>query len=45
MDAAPHKLGLSRLSILAAAFVALVCVAILGMSGWREWSARAAILK
>ena len=29
----------------AAAFVALTCVAILGVSGWREWAARDAVLK
>ena len=41
MDAAAHhKTGLTRLPLWAAAFVALVCVAILGMSGWREWSSR-----
>jgi len=45
MDAAPHKIGLSRLPFRAAAFVALVCVAILGMSATREWSAREATLK
>jgi diguanylate cyclase (GGDEF)-like protein/PAS domain S-box-containing protein len=45
MDAAPHKIGFSRLPFRAAAFVALVCVAILGMSATREWSAREATLK
>jgi diguanylate cyclase (GGDEF)-like protein/PAS domain S-box-containing protein len=42
---APNKTGLSHLPFRAAAFVALVCVAILGMSGWREWTAREASLK
>ncbi|WP_291687874.1 diguanylate cyclase [Bradyrhizobium sp.] len=45
MDAAPHKISQSRLPFRAAAFVALVCVAILGMSAAREWSAREAALK
>jgi diguanylate cyclase (GGDEF)-like protein/PAS domain S-box-containing protein len=45
MSVAPNKTSLSRLPFRAAAFVALVCVAILGMSGWREWSAREASLK
>jgi len=45
MDAAPQKIGLSRLPFRAAAFVALVCVAILGMSAAREWSARETTLK
>jgi diguanylate cyclase (GGDEF)-like protein/PAS domain S-box-containing protein len=40
MDIAAPKTGLTRLPSWAAAFVALVCVAILGMSGWREWSSR-----
>src|ERR1700687_4342059 len=45
MDAAPYKIGLSRLPFRAAAFVTLVCAAILGMSATREWSAREAALK
>jgi diguanylate cyclase (GGDEF)-like protein/PAS domain S-box-containing protein len=45
MKAAFFKTGLSRLPFRAAAFVALVCVAILGMSGWREWSARDASMQ
>jgi diguanylate cyclase (GGDEF)-like protein/PAS domain S-box-containing protein len=45
MNAAGHKTGLTRLPLRAAGFVALVCVAILGMSGWREWSSREARLK
>jgi diguanylate cyclase (GGDEF)-like protein/PAS domain S-box-containing protein len=45
MDGASHKTSLKRLPLLAAAFVALVCVAILGMSAAREWSLREATLK
>jgi diguanylate cyclase (GGDEF)-like protein/PAS domain S-box-containing protein len=45
MDAPGQKAGLMRLPFRAAAFVALVCIAILGLSGAREWSARQAILK
>jgi hypothetical protein len=40
MDAAAHKIGLKRLPFRAAAFVALVCVAILATSGWTEWASR-----
>jgi diguanylate cyclase (GGDEF)-like protein/PAS domain S-box-containing protein len=40
-----HKAGLSRLPIWTAAFVALICVGILGLSGWREWNSRASDLK
>jgi hypothetical protein len=40
MDTVRHKAGLSRLPSLAAIFVA-----ILGMSGWGEWSARETRLK
>jgi hypothetical protein len=40
MDAAPHKIGLTRLPVWAAAFVALVCVAIVALSGWTEWASR-----
>ena len=40
MKAALFKTGQNRLPFRAAAFVALVCVAILGMDGWGEWSAR-----
>ena len=36
----PCKTGLTPLPLLAASFVVLVCVAILGMSGWREWTSR-----
>ena len=45
MEIATHKASLARLPFRAAAFVALVCVAILGMSAVREWSAREARLK
>jgi diguanylate cyclase (GGDEF)-like protein/PAS domain S-box-containing protein len=41
----PHKAGLSRLPTWTAAFVALICVGILGLSGWREWNSRASELK
>lgn len=34
-----------RLPIWAAVFVALICVAIFGLSSWREWSTRGAELK
>jgi diguanylate cyclase (GGDEF)-like protein/PAS domain S-box-containing protein len=40
-----HQTGLKRLPLRAAAFVALVCVVIVGMSGWREWTSREARLK
>ena len=45
MSASLVKSSLSRLPFRAGAFVALVCIAILGMSGWREWTAREASLK
>jgi diguanylate cyclase (GGDEF)-like protein/PAS domain S-box-containing protein len=45
MNAAPHKAGLTRLPLLAAAFVTLVCVVIVGMSGAREWNTRASTLE
>jgi diguanylate cyclase (GGDEF)-like protein/PAS domain S-box-containing protein len=45
MNAAPHKVGLSRLPLRAAAFVALVCVTIVGLSVWREWESREVTLK
>jgi hypothetical protein len=32
--------GLPRLPVWAAAFVTLVCIAILGLSGWWEWTSR-----
>jgi diguanylate cyclase (GGDEF)-like protein/PAS domain S-box-containing protein len=45
MDGGPQRAGLMRLPFRAAAFVVLVCVAILGMSGLREWNLRAATLQ
>jgi diguanylate cyclase (GGDEF)-like protein/PAS domain S-box-containing protein len=45
MNAAPYKSGLTPLPLLAASFVVLVCVAILGMSVWREWTSRGLTLK
>lgn len=45
MPTATQKAGLSRLPLRAAAFVVLTCVVILGVSGWREWAARDAVLK
>jgi diguanylate cyclase (GGDEF)-like protein/PAS domain S-box-containing protein len=45
MNAASHKNTSTRLPLLAAIFVALVCVAIVGLSCWREWSARDLDLK
>ena len=45
MPVAYARSGWSRLPLWAAAFVALTCVAILGMSGWREWTAREAVLR
>lgn len=45
MSAATQRAGWSRLPLRAAAFVVLTCVTILGVSGWREWAARDAVLK
>ncbi|MGY4343529.1 hypothetical protein ACVWW3_008435 [Bradyrhizobium sp. LM2.9] len=45
MNAVTQRAGWSRLPLRAAAFVALTCAAILGLSGWREWAARDAVLK
>jgi diguanylate cyclase (GGDEF)-like protein/PAS domain S-box-containing protein len=45
MSSAPSKTGLKRLPLLAAIFVALVCAAILGISGLEEWNSRATDLK
>ncbi|MDA9431933.1 diguanylate cyclase [Bradyrhizobium sp. CCBAU 51627] len=45
MNVASQRTGWSRLPLRAAAFVVLTCVAILGVSGWREWAARDAVLK
>ncbi|QAU48659.1 diguanylate cyclase [Bradyrhizobium guangzhouense] len=45
MNLASQRAGWSRLPLRAAAFVVLTCVAILGVSGWREWAARDQVLK
>lgn len=45
MNVASHRAGWSRLPLRAAAFVVLTCATILGVSGWREWAARDAVLK
>src|SRR5450631_351796 len=45
MNAVPHKAGLTQLPLLAATFVALVCVAIVALSSWREWASRDLDLK
>jgi diguanylate cyclase (GGDEF)-like protein/PAS domain S-box-containing protein len=45
MDAANTRAGMTRLPLRAAAFVVLTCAAIFGISGWREWSSRDALLK
>ena len=45
MSLATQRAGWSRLPLRAAAFVALTCAAILGVSGWREWAARDAVLR
>jgi len=45
MNTGLPKIGHMRLPLRAAAFVALVCVAILAMSGWREWNSRGDELK
>ncbi|MDE5446497.1 diguanylate cyclase [Bradyrhizobium sp. CSA207] len=45
MSMAVHRAGWSRLPLRAAAFVVLTCTAILGVSAWREWSAREAVLR
>lgn len=45
MDGIPHKTGLTRLPLRAAAFVALVCVIIVGLGAWREWGLRDITLK
>ena len=44
MSLATQRAGWSHLPLRAAAFVALTCAAILGVSGWREWAARDAVL-
>ncbi|SPP97552.1 PAS domain S-box/diguanylate cyclase (GGDEF) domain-containing protein (fragment) [Bradyrhizobium vignae] len=45
MSAVTQRAGWSRLPLRAAAFVVLTCTTILGVSGWREWAARDAVLK
>ncbi|WP_245315599.1 sensor domain-containing diguanylate cyclase, partial [Bradyrhizobium neotropicale] len=45
MTVATHRAGWSRLPLRAAAFVVLTCTAILGVSAWREWTARDAVLR
>jgi diguanylate cyclase (GGDEF)-like protein/PAS domain S-box-containing protein len=45
MSVAYPKSGWSRLPLRTAAFVLLICIAILGMSAWREWTAREAVLR
>jgi diguanylate cyclase (GGDEF)-like protein/PAS domain S-box-containing protein len=45
MSSPRRKRGSIHLPISAGAFVALICVAILVLSGWREWSSREAELK
>jgi diguanylate cyclase (GGDEF)-like protein/PAS domain S-box-containing protein len=45
MNVASQRAGWSRLPLRAAAFVVLTCATILGVSGWREWAARDAVLK
>lgn len=45
MNAVSQRAGWSRLPLRAAAFVVLTCVTILGVSGWREWAARDAVLR
>lgn len=40
-----RELGKTRLPLWAAGFVALICIAILGLSAWREWEAREADLR
>lgn len=45
MSAATQRAGWSRLPLRAAAFVVLTSATILGVSGWREWAARDAVLK
>ena len=40
-----RELGKTRLPLWAAGFIVLICVAILGLSAWREWEARNADLR
>jgi hypothetical protein len=44
MSSRPRAGRPTRLPLAAAAFVVLVCVAILALSGWREWTSRQAAL-
>ncbi|QIO35829.1 diguanylate cyclase [Bradyrhizobium sp. 1(2017)] len=45
MGAASQRAGWNRLPLRAAAFVVLTCATILGVSAWREWAARDAVLR
>lgn len=45
MFAATQRAGWTRLPFRTAAFVVLTCATILGVSGWREWVSRDALLK
>jgi hypothetical protein len=45
MMRSPRDADQTRLPIRAATFVTLVCVAILALSGWREWASRNTALK
>ena len=45
LNSMSHKAALFRLPIWTAAFVALICVGMLGLSGWREWNSRARTLR
>ncbi|MBR0856071.1 sensor domain-containing diguanylate cyclase [Bradyrhizobium liaoningense] len=45
MSAVTQRAGWSRLPLRAAAFVVLTCATILGVSAWREWAARDAVLR
>ena len=45
MASRSHELGKNRLPLWASGFVTLACLAILAMSGWREWESRTADLK
>jgi diguanylate cyclase (GGDEF)-like protein/PAS domain S-box-containing protein len=45
MRSIPDKATLSRLPIWAAAFIALICVGIFGLSSWRAWISRDSSLK
>ncbi|MBI5261132.1 MAG: diguanylate cyclase [Bradyrhizobium sp.] len=44
MESARQRAGLRRLPLRAAAFVVFTCVAILAVSGWREWISRQVLL-